>query len=390
VEQPLLEHLQGLGVEVTHGVSSGYRDLMQDPLKSALPEAELTTIATYVSREHVRAAAIEADVKLACQIRQVECVETTPGGEPISERVLSFGPEERFFGILTETERSMPGRSRTVVLLLNTAPHTRVGPNRMYVPMARQLAARGFSSLRFDLRGVGDTLGSAAGERSPIYSKAFVSDVQHAMTELEALGYDRFVAVGLCAGAYLAFHSALADVRLHGVVMVNAQTFDWKDGDSLEIKRRTSVMSNAFYKRAILQRETWQRALTGKIDFRTIGTALLARTQHRAQAEARRVLSSLGVMSSAEWFDVAQSFATLLKRGVQTYLVYSEEDEGVDHLQAHVGTRLKRLQRDPRFQLELVKGSDHTFSQIWAQARLRDLIADHVEKHFRDPTGSEK
>ena len=385
-EQPLVDHLQNLGVEVTHSVSAGYRDLMQDPLKSVLPEAELTTIATFVTREHVRPATAQPSTPPTWQLRQAECVETTPSGVRISERVLSFGPDERFFGILSEPEQDAPRSTRTLVMLLNTAPHTRVGPNRMYVPMARQLAARGFSSLRFDLRGVGDTLGSHGGDRSPIYSKAFVTDVQDAMTALEKLGFERFVAVGLCAGAYLAFHSALADSRLRGIVMVNAQTFDWKDGDSLEIRRRTSVMSNAFYKRAILQPETWKRALTGQIDFRTIGSAVLARTQHRARVEARRILSSLGVVSSTEWFDVAHSFEGLLKGGVQTYLVYSEEDEGVDHLQAHVGTRLKRLQKHKRFQLDLIKGADHTFSQIWAQGHLRDLIADHVARHFSEPS----
>lgn len=384
-EQQLAEHLVGLATEVTHSASPGYADLMQDPRKSVLPEQEIATIVAYLSRAHAGPRQLTAPSPLGTHdLRQQDCVEICADGTRVVERLLSFGPEGRFFGIFTEPEGVTETRSRPVVMLLNTAPHTRIGPSRMYVPMARQMAAAGFPVLRFDLNGVGDSGVNPGAERNPIYSKAFVKDVQQAMNALEQDGYQRFVAVGLCSGAYLAFHSALADRRIEGVAIVNAQTFDWKDGDSLEVKRRDSVMSNNFYKRAILQPQTWVRAAKGEIDFRTIGRALLNRAQHRAGVEVRRALTSLGAIGTEEWLDVARSFEELLRRGTRTYLVYSEDDEGVDHLRSQVGTRMNYLQRSDRFRLESVKGADHTFSQVWAQKLLRELLVEDLKRNFRD------
>jgi hypothetical protein len=47
---------------------------------------------------------------------------------------------------------AMPG-----VLLLNAGRIHRVGPNRLYVAIARRLAAMGFAVCRFDLSGIGDS-----------------------------------------------------------------------------------------------------------------------------------------------------------------------------------------------------------------------------------------
>jgi hypothetical protein len=95
-------------------------------------------------------------------------------------------------------------------------------------------------------------------------------------------------------------------------------------------------------------------------------------------------LTSIGAMGTEEWLDVARSFEELLRRGTRTYLVYSEDDEGVDHLRSQVGTRMNHLQRSDRFRLETVKGADHTFSQIWAQKVLRDLLVEDLTRYFRD------
>jgi pimeloyl-ACP methyl ester carboxylesterase len=390
-EQPLVDHLSALGANVAHSSTTGYADLMQDPRKSVMPVSELSTIVAFIERSHARLPRPPRPRPALLGSRdrapKAQCVARDGDGKRIIERILALGPDERFFGFLTQREDDPESVKRPLVILLNTAPHTRIGPNRMYVPMARELAQKGFATLRFDLNGVGDTPRIPGGERNPIYSKAFVKDVRAAIDALAELGFERFVAVGLCSGAYLAFHSALAEPRLEGVVLVNAQTFDWKDGDSLEVKRRVSVMSNSFYKRAILQKETWKRAVTGKIDLRTIGQAVLGRAKHRAQVEVRRALTSVGAISSDEWLDVARSFDSLLKRGARTYLIYSADDEGFDHLAAQVGTRMARLRRNGRFRLDLVEGADHTFSQLWAQAHLRELVATFLVRHFSPTPG---
>jgi hypothetical protein len=71
----------------------------------------------------------------------------------VREEALSFGDGGRLFGILSE-----PGRgARTAVIFLNADANHRVGPNRLYVSLARDLAARGYPAFRFDVGGLGDS-----------------------------------------------------------------------------------------------------------------------------------------------------------------------------------------------------------------------------------------
>ncbi|HHO68021.1 MAG TPA: alpha/beta hydrolase, partial [Gammaproteobacteria bacterium] len=73
----------------------------------------------------------------------------------MKERVVTFGPERNLVGVLTQPDQVRP--DLPVLVFLNAGLLHRVGPYRMHVDLARQLAARGYASLRFDLSGRGDS-----------------------------------------------------------------------------------------------------------------------------------------------------------------------------------------------------------------------------------------
>ncbi len=382
-ELPLVKHLRALGSEVEHDVAKGYANMMRDPRGSVIPSADCDRIVSFLNAAHP-ASGVAKPTPIASDWHGARyTVESDPRtGPTLHETTLALGPDKRLFGVLTQldTPPSAPA-AKPAVIFLNTTPHTRIGPNRMYVPLARALAKQGFPALRFDLSGVGDSPRSTQ-TADLIYSKEFVKDVTAAMDGLQELGFARFVIVGLCSGAYLAFHTALSDPRVVSAVMINPQTFDWKDGDSLEIRQRSSVMSTSFYQRALLNPETWRRALKGDIDFRTIALAFAGRAQHRAKLESQRLLTRLGLVERERWVDVGASFDALVKRGTSTYMVYSGDDEGIDHLASQVGSRLRRLRRHRNFRMDIVPGPDHTFSQLWAQARLQSMILSYLADRF--------
>ena len=70
------------------------------------------------------------------------------------EEVTRFGSNGSLVGILSRPMRS--NRNLPAILLLNAGLVHRVGPNRIYVRLARHFAALGFSVLRFDFSGIGD------------------------------------------------------------------------------------------------------------------------------------------------------------------------------------------------------------------------------------------
>lgn len=136
------------------------------------------------------------------------------------EEPRTLGADERMVGILTSPES--PSRAAPTVLLLNAGLVHHVGPNRLNVDVARALANAGFRSLRFDQSGIGDS-SLAASESS--YEKQAVTDIVEVMDELGSDDGSRFVAMGLCTGAYNALNAMHEDPRLVGGVLIDGYAF---------------------------------------------------------------------------------------------------------------------------------------------------------------------
>src|SRR5688500_20259796 len=68
----------------------------------------------------------------------------------LRERAIRFGSGERLVGILTDPADGEDAQRPTAVFVTAGMLH-RVGPNRLYVTLARRLARLGVPSMRFDL-----------------------------------------------------------------------------------------------------------------------------------------------------------------------------------------------------------------------------------------------
>lgn len=142
------------------------------------------------------------------------------------ERALRFGRSANLVGILTEPDGgSAPGLPAAV--FLNSGILHRVGASRLYVKFARSLAEQGFTSLRFDFSGVGD---SEPRRDALPFEESAVIEASEAMDHLAATkGIERFFLVGLCSGSDVAYHTSLADARVVGVANLDAFVYrTWK------------------------------------------------------------------------------------------------------------------------------------------------------------------
>lgn len=133
------------------------------------------------------------------------------------ESAITFGPAN-LVGILTQPSNPVP--DAPAMIILNSGILHRPGASRIYVQVARALADEGFSTLRFDFSGVGDS--EVRRDAVPIQER-FVLETREAMDYLErALGTDRFVLGGLCSGADGAFWAGLQDERVVGIWQIDA------------------------------------------------------------------------------------------------------------------------------------------------------------------------
>ena len=110
------------------------------------------------------------------------------------ERSIFLGSDSRMTGIITSPDDAQPGAGLPAILLLNAGLIHHVGPNRMYVDLARRLANHGFTSIRFDMTGIGD---SDRADMELPYVEQTVADIREAMDGLEEeLGVQDFVLMG--------------------------------------------------------------------------------------------------------------------------------------------------------------------------------------------------
>jgi len=373
---PLPAAYREAGIDTTVAEWGGYAAMMAEPHEADVPRETIDGIVDWLrAGEPAERGAGPGALPAAEPPLQRDAVF---GG--VRERPLLFGHDHgdhhSLFGILAEPAdlAQDDGHSETAILMLNVGTNHRVGPNRLYVKMARAWAERGYRSLRFDLAGIGDSRTAAGYSQSRLYSKESTADVGAAIERLSALGVRRFILVGLCSGAYVAFQTALADPRVTGLVLINPRRLDWSEGETLQSAMQRSYKSSHFYRRALLEPATYRRLLQGEIDVRGIAGRLATLTRLRAQRATRRLL---GRAPAEE--NVLANMRLLSERGTDILLIVAEADDGLDYLEYHIGPRGRHMRGQPNFRMLMVSGADHTLSQSDSQRHVIEAVREHLD-----------
>jgi pimeloyl-ACP methyl ester carboxylesterase len=139
------------------------------------------------------------------------------------ESALSFGNSVPIVGVLTEPSADLVNDDKPTVLLVNAGLLGRIGPFRLHVILARELAKIGFKTVRLDLSGIGD---SGRHRDSRPREEQHLSDIREALDYLEnQLGAANFVVMGICTGADNAHRAMLEDERVVGAVCVDGYRY---------------------------------------------------------------------------------------------------------------------------------------------------------------------
>jgi hypothetical protein len=139
----------------------------------------------------------------------------------MKEHAVSFGASGHLCGVLCESEAALPGAP--AVLLWNIGIHHRVGAFRIWVDLARALAEVGFTSLRFDLSGMGDS----EVRRGAPDDDAQAEDLDEAMAFVtRRTGLGTFAPIGFCSGADQLHALGLRDERV--LAMGYIEGYAWR------------------------------------------------------------------------------------------------------------------------------------------------------------------
>lgn len=271
---------------------------------------------------------------------------------PLFEQALAFDCEgAALWGILTRPPAGAVEPTIAVLVVVG-GPQYRVGSHRQFVLLCRALARRGFPTLRFDYRGMGDSEGAL---------RSFEAAGPDLCAALDALcaacpQARRVVVWGLCDAASAALMFATADERVVGVVAVNPWARSTASLSATRVKH--------YYAARLVQREFWSKLLFGGVNLRASLASFFADLW-----AARSVRSG----SLAQRGD--DSFQTAMARGLrgfrgQVLLILSGNDltasEFVQYTDSAVAWR--GLLADPKVTRVSVAEADHTFSRrIWQE-----------------------
>lgn len=193
------------------------------------------------------------------------------------------------------------GASEVGVVIVVGGPQTRVGSHRQFVKLAHALSAAGISTLRFDTRGMGDSLGVF-----PSFT-GLTDDINAAVNALlnTAPNVKRVTLWGLCDGAsaILIGHDKFAP-QVQGFVLVNP----WAHAPEVEGSGASSVAAQVqvkhYYAKRIMSGEFWKKLLTGGMNpFRAAGE--FAATAKKATASSSSPASDVPFIEAMRqgWFN---------------------------------------------------------------------------------------
>ncbi|HEY2743923.1 MAG TPA: alpha/beta hydrolase [Polyangia bacterium] len=345
----LAERLSLVGAETTYERVPSDRFLIMVPHEASLPTAALEAIVGWVAARWPLRSARPLRKPAPATMRAT------------NEAPLSFGDGGRLFGILTRAET--PADERPAIVLLSAGTVHRIGPHRLYVMLARRWARLGFAVMRMDLSGIGDSLATAGASENLCYPDGAIAEVRTAMSALERGGVARrFILGGLCSGGDLTFQTALADARVVGALIMNPRTFCVHDLALVEREQRA---------RDHLSSLRGRRPLRQILERETLG-ALLTNVRRLMRARSTRMID-----------DVPARLRELADRGVDTLLVKSDHDPGVEFVDRHFARQMRALDGLPRFRRVDLAGTDHTFTSLFAQELLATALGDHLARGWR-------
>lgn len=292
------------------------------------------------------------------QVHHFHNAAVAPG---VTEQPLLFECDgEQLLGVLALAQQ--PGDCG--VLIIVGGPQYRAGSHRQFVLLARKLAAAGYSSLRFDYRGMGDSSGS------PRDFRHVGADIEAAVSAFLASApqLKRIVLFGLCDAASAALMYGADLKAVTGMVLINPWVRDDVSLARVQVKH--------YYCARLVNAAFWSKVLRGEVDYRATIAGLTKRLRtafagsHRDDAPGAR-------------------FQDAMARGLRRFarpvlLILSGKDltaqEFRDYTARHSAWR--GLLDAPYVSRIDVADADHTFSRQHWRAQIESALLAWLQKHY--------
>jgi alpha-beta hydrolase superfamily lysophospholipase len=267
----------------------------------------------------------------------------------------------------------VPAAGDPAVLMLNSGSVHSIGPNRLWVHLARRWAAAGVRVMRLDIAGIGDSNPRAGEPDNVVYSSHALADVAAALTWLrEREGARSCHVMGLCSGAYHAFKAATGGLPVASALMINPLTYFWGPGATLsDIKDYEVVELADKYRDMLFTLQPWQRLWRGELHLSLIATVAWRWLLRWARRALREVGHALRLPLKD---DLAHELRMAARARVPLHFVFAAQATGYTLLREQSGGALARMLAQGAVSVDFVPGADHTFTRAQARERLVGVV----------------
>jgi pimeloyl-ACP methyl ester carboxylesterase len=323
-----------------------------DPMQAVLPERTLEDIVTWFCAPDPPLTAFEV-----ADGPQSAIVSRAAGRFEVTERILALG-SEKLFAIVTEPVGDVHG---PLIVMFNAAIEEHTGPSRLWVDLSRRWAGYGLRSVRFDMRGLGDSPWPPLPSENEFFFEDWFDDILSVTRELSPTDVSDSLFIGLCSGAYWATEAAL-ELRARGVCVINPPMYidALHSARVLKTSRRPMVqrignrLKDVVKRRWFLAKHTWVSAATW---------------------HAIRIF-----LPSAYSVDI---LAKLADNDTDLLLFYGiEEVWPYNHVPYFRSLDFRRLTNSKNRRIEFVSGLDHGMHFADGRARAIEILDGHVLERF--------
>lgn len=255
-----------------------------------------------------------------------------------------------------------PQPRQVAVVIIVGGPQYRAGSHRQFTLLARSLAHRGYASIRFDYRGMGDS------EGEPRNFETVNPDVRAAANALLAQVPEarRLALWGLCDAASAALFYAPEDPRVSGMMLLNP----WVHTEAGAARTRLKH----YYLSRLTDLDFWRRLLTGQVN---VGGAVggLAESARQSAGDAQAAALTDPRHGSPGYVDRMLTGLKAFRGAI--HILLSGEDlvarEFEERMRSDKGWT--RACKTPRLAFSPVPGANHTFSSAPWRAEVEERTA---------------
>jgi pimeloyl-ACP methyl ester carboxylesterase len=288
------------------------------------------------------------------------------------EQAILLGERKSLVGIVAQGSTGNgtggdPGAGLPAVVILNSGIIHRVGPNRMFVRLSRQLAVAGHLVVRFDLSGIGDSEPRADG-LAPL--DAALADIREVLDSLEATRQVRhFILVGLCSGADHSVVYGGQDPRVVGMVLIDPSI------------PRTRGYYVRHYRGRVLRWQSWLNFASGRHPFwKALGRSITPASPESPDGEELPEALPDLQDSQVRTF-LTNVYARAAAAGVEIMAVFTGGREDRHNGATQLLEAFPHVAFGSRLRLEFMGSADHTFTSQADRCSVLALISAWIGEH---------